>query len=124
MGEHLGKDDFRLVDMTIQLRGGAFASFVRLLELIAEPLRNFFDSTEHQYTRYNYLGEWHSHPSFALNPSGTDVETMEGIVGDIHVGANFVVLLLTRLTDDAVPQMSLTVFLRDGRRYPGEVVHQ
>jgi len=39
-----------------------------------------FRETGHDYTRYNYLGEWHSHPSFALEPSHRDSESMWRLV--------------------------------------------
>lgn len=94
MGEHIGEDEFRIMDVTIQVRGGTFATFVRLVEGFARPLRQFFARTGHDYRRFNYLGEWHSHHSFALRPSPQDEESIREIVDDPEVGANFVVLLL------------------------------
>ena len=63
MGEHVGVDTFRVKDLTIQRKGGTFATFIRFIEEIIGPLRDFFSSTRHDYTRFNYLGEWHSHHS-------------------------------------------------------------
>ena len=82
MGEHIGPDTFRVKELTIQRIGGTFASFVRLVQGVLAPLKAFFQATRHDYRRFNYLGEWHSHHSFALTPSGTDHDTMSAIIND------------------------------------------
>jgi [CysO sulfur-carrier protein]-S-L-cysteine hydrolase len=97
MGEHVGPDTFRVKELTIQRKGGTFASFVRLVQGVLAPLKAFFHATHHDYIRFNYLGEWHSHHSFDLTPSGTDHNTMFEIIDDPQLGANFVVLLLAKL---------------------------
>src|SRR2546426_158241 len=76
MGEHIGAETFRVKELTIQRKKGTFATFVRIVAEILAPLRAFFDATKHDYTRFNYLGEWHSHHSFLLEPSGQDHITM------------------------------------------------
>src|SRR5690348_2252345 len=96
MGEHVRDETFRIRDITVQLKGGTFARFVRLVEHIVGPLKSFFIATNHDYTRFNYMGEWHSHHSFALEPSQTDENTMLHLVTDPDLGARFVVLLLAR----------------------------
>ena len=96
MGEHAGPNLFIVRDMTVHRRG-AFASFVRRIEDAIGRLRAFFQQTGHDYTRFNYLGEWHSHPSFSPYPSKTDDISMLQIVQDETVGANFVVLLIAKM---------------------------
>jgi proteasome lid subunit RPN8/RPN11 len=98
LGEHLGGETFRLVDVTIQRSGGSAVHFVRDPALNREQLEDFFRRTGVDYTRFNYLGEWHSHPSFEPLPSRQDIETMQSIVEDAAVGVNFLVLLIVRLT--------------------------
>jgi proteasome lid subunit RPN8/RPN11 len=98
LGEHLGGETFRLVDVTIQRSGGSAVHFVRDPALNREQLEDFFRRTGADYTRFNYLGEWHSHPSFEPLPSKQDIETMQSIVEDAAVGVNFLVLLIVRLT--------------------------
>src|SRR5213596_1840382 len=88
MGQHVGADTFRVMEVTVQRRGGTFAAFIRIVADILAPLRAFFDATKHDYTRFNYLGEWHSHHSFALEPSGRDHDTMCHIVTDPQLGAH------------------------------------
>src|SRR5262245_16492982 len=90
MAEHVGTNRFEIKDFTIQNRG-AFAFFLRRLEEMLGRLRAFFEHTNHNYTRFNYIGEWHSHPSFAPEPSPQDDRSMRDILNDSRVGANFVV---------------------------------
>ncbi len=79
-GEQLAPSDFRVTDLTIQARPGSIARFFVDLLQAARDAMLFFDRTEHRYTRHNYIGEWHSHPSFEVRPSGADAETMREIV--------------------------------------------
>jgi proteasome lid subunit RPN8/RPN11 len=108
-GEHIGGDAFRVVEFTVQNRGGSHGSFVRDPGEHSEQLCQFFEKTGEDHTRFNYLGEWHSHPSFPPVPSAQDVETMHGIVNNPEVGVNFLVLLILRRKGDALG-MSATVF--------------
>ncbi len=96
MAEHIGYNEFVVRDITIHRRG-AFASFVRRIEDAIGRLRLFFDRAGHDYTRFNYIGEWHSHPSFTPEPSTRDDLSMRQIVQDRTVGANFAVLLVVKL---------------------------
>jgi [CysO sulfur-carrier protein]-S-L-cysteine hydrolase len=119
MGEHVGPDTFRVCDLTIQRKGGTFAAFLRVVGDIIGPLRAFFQNTQHNYTRFNYMGEWHSHHSFALTPSGRDHSTMFEIIDDSQLGARFVVLLLVRLAEDKTIQANVTVYLPNRDPYSG-----
>lgn len=95
-GEHTGPDTFRVVEATVHAVG-RFASFIRVITDGFARLDAFFRATQHDYTRFNYLGEWHSHPSFAVHPSSTDVATMQGIVDDPQTRALFIVLMIVKL---------------------------
>jgi hypothetical protein len=124
MGEHVGPDVFRVKELTIQRKGGTFAAFVRIVAEILTPLRAFFDATKHQYARFNYLGEWHSHHSFALEPSGKDHITMHHIVSDPQLGAHFVVLLLVKLDGGSQLEGSVVVYEPNKTPFPGTVVQE
>ena len=124
MGEHVGTDMFRVMDITIQRKRGTFAAFVRIVSEILSPLSAFFESTKHDYTRFNYLGEWHSHHSFALEPSGTDHQTMHGMVTDAQLGANFVVLLLVKLDANKNLGARTTVYLPAKQPFVADTVHE
>lgn len=120
MGEHAGPNIFIVREITVHRRG-AFASFVRRIEDAIGSLRAFFRETGHDYTRFNYIGEWHSHPSFAPYPSRTDDLSMLQIVQDETVGANFVVLLITKLGSEGELVCTAHTYLPDGIRMPSIV---
>lgn len=109
--EHLGGDIFRLLEVSVQKKGGTAGRFMRDPQEHQEQLNKFFERTGEEHTRFNYLGEWHSHPSFYTVPSPEDIETMESLVSDPSVGANFAVLLIVRRQDSRLA-VSATVFRR------------
>jgi len=98
LGEHVHDDVFRLVDITVQRTGGSSASFIRNPSDHHRELEAFFARTGGDYARFNYLGEWHSHPGMAPIPSMTDMRSMKSISEDTSVGVNFVVLLIVSLS--------------------------
>jgi proteasome lid subunit RPN8/RPN11 len=114
MGEHVGVDEFRVERVTIQRRGGTFARFIRIVTDAVSALNRFFHDTQHDFTRFNYLGEWHSHPLFQPYPSSEDHSSMMEILLDGGVGANFVVLMVTKLVDDNLVA-SATLYTKAGR---------
>ena len=122
MGERVSDGVYRVQNLTVQRRGGTFASFVRSVQGILTPLKRFFRQTGYNYTRFNYLGEWHSHPSFALEPSPLDHETMWDIIEDPQVGANFAVLIIVRLDDIGRLEAKATVYLPGHRMLKGELI--
>lgn len=101
-GEQLAPSAFLVTELTVQARPGTLARFVVDLLQAARDAVRFFDRTEHRYTRYNYIGEWHSHPSFAVQPSGTDVKTMRTLVRDPEFVGTFAVLMIVRLDGGAL----------------------
>ncbi|MFQ5851379.1 MAG: Mov34/MPN/PAD-1 family protein [Candidatus Binatia bacterium] len=121
MGKCLAPNRFRVADLTIQKRGGSFASFMRRLGQALAALTRFFQQTGGEYTRFNYLGEWHSHPSFSTAPSEKDVRSMLEIVGDPKVKPNFVALIIVRLGVGGRLEGSATVFWPDGSRELAEL---
>jgi hypothetical protein len=120
MGEHAGPNLFVVREMTVH-RLGTFASFVRTVGDAIGKLRAFFQQTGNDYTRFNYLGEWHSHPSFEPYPSRTDDQSMLQIVQDEAVGANFAVLLIVKLGAKGELISTAHTYLPDGLRIPSIV---
>ena len=110
MGECLQPGRFRVADVTADHGGGTITTFVRSLRAVLQALTRFFDRTKHDYRRFNYLGEWHSHPSFAPTPSNRDIESVQNIADDPEVGANFVVLLIVKLGRENKIDASATIF--------------
>ena len=109
MGEHLGDERFRIVEISVQRAGGSRACFIRHPTQHRAQLDRFFERTGHDYARYNYLGEWHSHPSFAPIPSATDAQTMQSLIHDPATGAEFIVLLIATLSGTSMG-VSATAF--------------
>lgn len=115
MAEHVGTNIFSVRDLTIHRRG-TIASFVRRIEDAVGFLRAFFHRTNHDYTKFNYIGEWHSHPCFEPEPSPKDDASMREIVGDARVGANFIVLLIVKIGPDKELRSSVHSYQPDGKK--------
>jgi integrative and conjugative element protein (TIGR02256 family) len=98
MGEHVRDEIFRVTEISVQRAGGSEACFIRDPANHKTQLEKFFADTGADYSRFNYLGEWHSHPTVEAVPSSTDVRTMQSLVSDPAVGVNFLVLLVARLS--------------------------
>lgn len=101
-GEQLAPSDFLASDITIQKRRGTLARFIVDLLQAARDATRFFDRTGRRYARYNYVGEWHSHPSFEVRPSARDSETMRELVEDAGFRGNFAVLMIVRLDPEDI----------------------
>jgi integrative and conjugative element protein (TIGR02256 family) len=110
VGEHVAADVFRVVDMSVQDRGGTVAHFVRDPQHHKAFLEDFFARTGHKYKEFNYIGEWHSHPAFKPLPSGPDFATMFDLVEDPDVGVNFAILIIVRLYFWGRLELSATLF--------------
>jgi sulfur-carrier protein adenylyltransferase/sulfurtransferase len=114
MGEHVDVNEFRVASLTIQRRSGTIARFVRIVEHAVTALTRFFRETGNDFTRFNYLGEWHSHPLFTPYPSSEDHVSMMKILWDEKVGANFVVLIVAKMVDGELVTTG-TLYTRSSR---------
>lgn len=121
MGEHVRDEVFRVVSISIQCSGGTQTCFIRQPQEHEAQLKEFFARTGANYTRFNYLGEWHSHPSFEPVPSDTDIRTMQSIVDDPIVGVNFLVLMISRLGKRGRVELSAMAVRRDGPPFSVQV---
>src|SRR6266853_385447 len=110
LGEFVEPGTFKIAEITIQRGGGTFCHFVRDPKLHEKAIERFFERTGHNYKRFNYLGEWHSHPSFSTRPSPSDIRSMYRIVSDPTVGANCAALVVVRLASRSALDMSACVF--------------
>lgn len=120
MGEQIAPGQFRVVDLSIDIHAGGRAHFVRNLEVHADALSAFFLETGHQYDRFNYLGEWHSHPLFSVTPSTQDVASMIDLV-EGERGIEFAVLLIVRLWWWRIISCSCTLFCRSESPSPVDI---
>jgi integrative and conjugative element protein (TIGR02256 family) len=95
MAEQISEGHFRIVDFSVDDATGSVAHFVRSPEHHQLSLSSFFDRTGSDYTRFNYLGEWHSHPSYPVIPSSQDIASMQDLV-EGERGINFATLMIVR----------------------------
>lgn len=114
-GEHISAGEFRVVDATVAGQGSV-ASFLRELSEGLLHLEAFFRRTKRDYRRFNYLGEWHSHPSFTLNPSSADDRAMLDIVEDPDTGARFAVSLIVKVEHGRLDVAAYAYFPREERQ--------
>lgn len=98
-GEHLADGKFLVKNLSVQ-RNGTATSFVRDPVQHRKFMRRFHLLTGHNTERFNYLGEWHSHPSFLALPSTPDLRTMQAEIEDREQTASFLVLLVIKLGHD------------------------
>lgn len=111
-GEDVGDGQFSVVDISVQRSGGGFAHFIRNPSAHRRFMRRFFARTGNDYGRFNYLGEWHSHPSFSTQPSFTDARQMQQLVEDDDQQANFLVLVIAKLDRNGEVEASAHAFRR------------
>lgn len=110
MGEHVADEEFRVVDLSVQRSGGTESCFVRDPKKHRRFMQRFFRRTRADYARFNYLGEWHSHPLYLPVPSTTDLAQMQLIVEDGPDAPLFAVLLIIRLDGSERIELGATAF--------------
>lgn len=120
IGEDIGNAVFRISEVTVQRYGGTNCSFVRNMAH-SQALERVLRKADYDFTRHNYLGEWHSHPGCDLQPSRQDCDAMWDIVEDREVGANFAVLLIVKLRLACLGGVA-NVFLPGRRAIPAALV--
>jgi [CysO sulfur-carrier protein]-S-L-cysteine hydrolase len=118
MGEQVAPDHFRIVDFSVDATSGTAAHFVRSPAHHAKALETFFLKTGSDFRRFNYLGEWHSHPSFPVRPSQEDMISMQSLV-DGERGIEFSALIIVRLRCLIRLEAAAYMFIR--HRVPGHV---
>jgi integrative and conjugative element protein (TIGR02256 family) len=121
MGEQVEPGHFRIVDLSIDDTTGGAAHFVRSTEVHLEALDAFFARTGNNYVRFNYLGEWHSHPSYPVTPSAIDQESMLELVnGERDI--DFAMLLIVRLHWWHAIKCACSLFQRGQGASPVEIL--
>lgn len=95
IGRKVAEDSFEIIDASISDEDNrfSFVSFVRGTKKSERLLKQYF----RQATGY-YIGEWHSHPRFSLDPSYADIRTMMGILQNPGYGVSFVILLIVQMS--------------------------
>lgn len=94
--EQIASNHFCVIDFSLDAHSGSSATFDRDPDVHRQALDDFFRRTGYDFTRFNYLGEWHSHPSFSAHPSLHDIATMTDLVENAEE-IGFAVLMIVRL---------------------------
>lgn len=128
--EQIGDGKFLVKAMSVQ-RDGTPTSFVRDPVQHRKFMRRFHLLAGNQPQRFNYLGEWHSHPSFLALPSAPDLREMYAEIADSEQAASFLVLIIVKLGKDSALTGSAHAFRRGhgGMRVslnaePGATIHE
>lgn len=122
VAEYLGAGAFTLLDVSVQRQGGTQITFDRDPVQHQQFLDEFRQKTGHDHGRFNYLGEWHSHPTMAALPSLQDAASMREIVADPAVNTPFAVLMIVRHRLWRGLELSATLFHPSEPPSPVEVL--
>ena len=98
--EQIGDGRFLVVDLSIQ-SDGTISDFKRDPIQHREFIQRFHSRMGHRPERFNYLGEWHSHPNYPAIPSEADIQQMQDLVEDVEQASTFLVLMVIKLSEDA-----------------------
>jgi [CysO sulfur-carrier protein]-S-L-cysteine hydrolase len=94
-GQIVTSSELRIVETTVA-GTGTDASFTRDAATSLRHLQRYLKSHNEDFRHHNYAGEWHSHPSFPLEPSSRDTESIIGLFEELPQ-SRFLVLLLAKL---------------------------
>lgn len=122
MAEQVEAGHFRLVDFTIDEVTGSAAHFVRSVEHHYRSLDRFYEETGLDFARFNYLGEWHSHPHHLPIPSSIDIASMQDLV-DGERDIPFAMLLIVRTAWWRRLLLSATLFQRGAAQERIEILN-
>ncbi|WP_051881674.1 Mov34/MPN/PAD-1 family protein [Parvularcula oceani] len=122
-GEQIAEGEFRLIEATRQRFGGGGAvRFHRRGRPAKKQIEALHAAHGHRPERFNYLGEWHSHPNAPAIPSARDEATMHQLLADQAGAVNFLVLVIVRLSKESVLELSAATYLASGHRLPCRIV--
>jgi len=123
-GEQLAEGDFRIVAVSSQTGGGTRASFRRNGSKAQKQTRFLHQKFGDDPRRFNYLGEWHSHPNAPAVPSLRDEQTMWQLLDGQGNAVNFLVLIIVRLAGQQKMEIGAQVYLKSGQKLDCSVVQE
>ena len=121
-GEQVKEGEFRIVDATRQrFGGGTQLRFHRRGGQARKDILALHDRHGGDAKRFNYLGEWHSHPNAPVIPSVRDEVTMYQLLVDQASAMNFLVLAIVRLTHSGAVDIGARSYLSTGQTIACEI---
>lgn len=112
---------FQVVDFSVDPHSGRMDYFERDPYSHGATLEAFFERKERDFSRFNYLGEWHSHPCFPVRPSYRDLKSMLQLVNGDE-GIDFAVLMIVKLASRSSLEAGMTLFTRGARPVSVELI--
>ncbi|MEW8288094.1 MAG: Mov34/MPN/PAD-1 family protein [Candidatus Thiodiazotropha endolucinida] len=122
-GEQVDDSEFILLDITTQKNSRFCDSFVRDADEARRSICKFNEKYNHSYSKYNYLGEWHSHPNFTVLPSTKDKATMRMLLQHPDNKANFLLLIIIRINKLHSLEIGAKAYLSSGHVRDCSVLH-
>lgn len=114
-GEQLDEGCFRIVEATRQRFWPATHDrFCRKGTQARKDILSLHRRYCGQAQRFNYLGEWHSHPSAPVVPSLCDEMTMASLLAEQAGAVNFLVLVVVRFSYTGVLEIGAHAYLASG----------
>ncbi len=114
-GEQIAEGDFRIVETTRQrFFGGTATTFKRRGGMARKEILALHEKFGGDPNRFNYLGEWHSHPNAPARPSFQDETTMHNLLADQSGVVNFLVLIIVKLDEQAQLHIGARTYLASG----------
>jgi len=97
--EHLGDNIFKIDSVYLEPKPGTTTYVKLVVNRVYQAFQNSFHK-KHQYhfSKFNYIGDWHSHPLFECIPSSFDVEEVQKDLKNSN--ANFLVQLILKVNQD------------------------
>ncbi|SMC99743.1 Mov34/MPN/PAD-1 family protein [Primorskyibacter flagellatus] len=116
-GEQIAEGDFRIVEATRQrFWGGTVTTFKRRGGAARKEILRLHERTGGNPERFNYLGEWHSHPMAPTVPSCRDETTMYELLADQAGAVNFLLLVIVRLDEEGQVRVGAQTYLGSGHK--------
>lgn len=121
-GEQVGEGDFRILKASRQRFGGGEAlHFNRRGFQARGKIKALHKKYGGDPSRFNYLGEWHSHPNAPAIPSMQDEMTMYQLLADQAGVVNFLVLAIVRLARSDALEIGAITYLTSGHKIECEI---
>ena len=121
-GEQLGEGYFRIVEAPSDpFEIGTCDRFCRGTAQARKAILSLHRRYGGRPERFNYLGEWHSHPNALALPSARDEMTMTQLLADQVGTVNFLMLVVVRISHEGALEISARVYLASGHILPCEI---
>ena len=114
--EQLSVGEFRIIEATCQNSRflGSNTTFMRKGKIARKQVKVLHNKYGGDPKKFNYFGEWHSHPSFPPIPSERDRATMCELIEEQDGAANFLVLLIIKYKSSEL-QLFAEAYLASGQ---------